>query len=109
MCTPILTISSVPSGQARRRSPRPRKSRTKLIFDQATTAVRMLAVLPKSRSMPTYDTEGQFPADFQRITEDQRTQFMAAVYHMVDDLRARRPLRNSLRVRALQGHAGIFD
>lgn len=69
----------------------------------------MLAVLPKSRSMPTHDTEGQFPADFQRITEDQRTQFMAAVYHMVDDLRARRPLRNSLRVRALQGHAGIFD
>ncbi len=59
--------------------------------------------------MPTYEAEGQFLNDFKNLSPRERATFGAAVKQMVADLKAKRPLRPSLRIKSVQGHPGIFE
>ncbi len=59
--------------------------------------------------MPTHDEESQFLREFAALAPAQRAQFLDAMRKMVNDLRARQPLRPSLRVKRVQGHPGIFE
>lgn len=59
--------------------------------------------------MPTHDEEAQFLREFFALPLDQRRLFRRALRLMVEDLRQNRPFRASLRVRAVQGHPGIFE
>lgn len=59
--------------------------------------------------MPTYDEEGQFLGDLRRLPPAEREKFVAAVKLFVDDLRAKRPFCQSLRVKNVDSHAGIFE
>jgi hypothetical protein len=59
--------------------------------------------------LPTHDELAQFLREWSKLTDAQQTLFLAAVAEMVDDLRARRSFRSSLRVKGVQGHAGIFE
>lgn len=59
--------------------------------------------------MPTNELEPDFFHDYARLTPTQRQQFKRAVREFVEDLRASRPFRKSLRVKGVQGHAGIFE
>lgn len=60
--------------------------------------------------MPTHEEATQFLRDLARLTLGEQTLFAAAIRKMVEDLRAGRPFRSSsLRVKGVQGHAGIFE
>ncbi len=59
--------------------------------------------------MPTHKEEDSFWRDWHRLTEDQQDAFLAAIDKMVDDLKASRGFRKGLRVKGVQGHAGIFE
>jgi muconolactone delta-isomerase len=59
--------------------------------------------------MPTYETTRQFARDYQSLTEDQRAAFRAAVRKFVEDLERGGAFRRSLRVKGVQGAAGIFE
>jgi hypothetical protein len=51
--------------------------------------------------MPTYDKEGQFDHEFDRLTPAQQRAFLIAVRKLVEDLR-RGVLRSGLRVKRVQ-------
>jgi hypothetical protein len=59
--------------------------------------------------MPTNELEPEFFRDYARLTPAQRTQFKHAVRDFVDDMKANRTFRPSLRVRGVQSHAGVFE
>jgi hypothetical protein len=59
--------------------------------------------------MPTHREQEQILREFAKLTEAQQDQFAVAMKHMVEDLRAKRPFRASLRVKGVQGHPGIFE
>jgi hypothetical protein len=58
--------------------------------------------------MPTYDAEGRFWEEYDRLTLEQRQAFLIAVRKMVEDLRTG-VLRASLRVKRVRGHDGIWE
>ena len=58
--------------------------------------------------MPTHFEEERFLADLARLTHREREVFRAAVAKFVVDLRAGR-FRKGLRVKRLQGHAGLWE
>jgi hypothetical protein len=59
--------------------------------------------------LPTHDELTQFLREWSKLTDAQQTLFLAAVAEMVEDLRARRSFRSSLRVKSVQGHPSIFE
>jgi hypothetical protein len=59
--------------------------------------------------LPTFEWLARFRADFDALTPEQQTAFLVAVTQLVDDLRSGRHLRKGLRVKGLQGAAGIFE
>ena len=59
--------------------------------------------------MPTYALLPRFRADFERLTPLQRAAFLVAVEQFVEDLRRDRTFRKCLRVKGIQGAAGIFE
>lgn len=59
--------------------------------------------------MPTYEAEGQFANDFKNLSPSERASFLAAVKEMVADLKAKRSIRPSLRIKSVQGYPGIFE
>lgn len=58
--------------------------------------------------MPTHEL-AQFLREWAKLTPQEQTLFLAAVAEMVDDLRAKRSFRHTLRVKGVQGHPGIFE
>lgn len=59
--------------------------------------------------MPTYETTRRFERDYQRLTEQQRRAFREAVRGFVADLETGRGFRKGLRVKRVQGTAGVFQ
>lgn len=59
--------------------------------------------------MPTHDELAQFLREYAKLSESQQDRFIYAMKQLVADLRAGRPFRSSLRVKGVQGHAGIFE
>lgn len=59
--------------------------------------------------MPTFAWLARFGADFDRLSPAQQAKFLAAVGLFVEDLRAGRPFRNSLRVKGVQGASGVLE
>jgi hypothetical protein len=59
--------------------------------------------------LPTYGWAPRFRADWDRLTPAQQAAFLAAVTQFVADMRRRRGFRKGLRVKAVQGAAGIFE
>jgi len=59
--------------------------------------------------MPTYAWLGRFRADFERLPPDQQVAFLAPVQQFVEDLRRGCAFRQGLRVKGIQGAAGIFE
>lgn len=58
---------------------------------------------------PTYERESTFARDWAKLTEKQRRQFLAAVADMVADLKAGGGFRPGLRIKGVQGCAGVFE
>ena len=59
--------------------------------------------------MPTHDELPQFLREWAKLTPQQQTLFLAAAVEMVEDLRGQAPFRPSLRIKGVQGHAGVFE
>ena len=59
--------------------------------------------------MPTYGWLARFRADFERLTPTQQAAFLTAVAQFVDDLQRGRAFRKGLRVKGIQGAAGLFE
>lgn len=59
--------------------------------------------------MPTHDELPQFLREYAALTRDQKILFLAAIDKMVEDVKAGRPFRASLRVKGVQGHPGVFE
>lgn len=59
--------------------------------------------------MPTYEWDESFAHDLKRLAAVQGAAFEAAVAAFVDDLRAGRGFRKSLRVKKVQGHRDIYE
>jgi hypothetical protein len=59
--------------------------------------------------MPTYERREEFLRDLLRLTPEQRAQFDAAVSEMVEDLRAGRPFRTSLRIKRFHSVPGYYE
>lgn len=59
--------------------------------------------------MPTYAWLARFRADFERLTPAQQAAFLTAIEQFVDDLRRGRAFRKGLRVKGIQGAAGVFE
>ncbi len=59
--------------------------------------------------MPTHDELPQFLREFYALPPDRQRQFLKAVEKMVNDLRAGKGFRASLRIKAVQGHSGIYE
>jgi len=59
--------------------------------------------------LPTYRWAPRFRADWNRLTPEQQEGFPAAVTHFVEDMHRVRGFRKGLRVKAVQGAAGIFE
>jgi hypothetical protein len=58
--------------------------------------------------MPTYDFDPRFWIDYDQLSPARRL-FRRAVDKLVEDLDRGGPIRASLRVRPMVGHAGIFE
>lgn len=58
--------------------------------------------------MPTYERTDQFKRDYATLSADERRAFKAAVEKFVADLRVGK-FRKGLRVKGIQGAAGIFE
>jgi hypothetical protein len=58
--------------------------------------------------VPTYERTIDFVRDFRSLSPRERALFLAAVRKFVHDLRIRR-FRKGLRIKAVQGYAGIFE
>lgn len=59
--------------------------------------------------MPTFAWLARFGADFDRLSPRQQAAFLAAVTQFVEDLRAGGQFENGLRVKGVQGAAGVFE
>src|SRR5581483_5606360 len=59
--------------------------------------------------VPTFAWLARFGADFDRLTPTQQQAFLAAVRAFVDDLAGGGPFGAGLRVKGVQGAAGIFE
>ena len=59
--------------------------------------------------MPTFAWLERFGSDFDALSPTQQAAFLSAVRHFVDDLRAHRAFRSGLRIKGVQGAAGIFE
>ena len=59
--------------------------------------------------MPTYAWLARFRADFEGLTPAQQAAFLAAIGQFVDDLQRGRAFRKGLRVKGIQGAAGVFE
>lgn len=59
--------------------------------------------------MPTYDRSDELLRDLQHLTTEQRAQFEAAVNDMVEDLKAGRPFRVSLRVKCFNSISNYYE
>lgn len=59
--------------------------------------------------MPTFAWLARFGADFDRLTPAQQAAFLVAVTQLVDDLRRGVGFRKGLRVKGVQGAAGVFE
>lgn len=59
--------------------------------------------------MPTWATTRRFERDFRSLSERSRQRFQTAVERFVEDLQANRPFRPGLRVRSIEGAAGVFE
>jgi len=59
---------------------------------------------------PTFDAQDPgFQRDLERLTEKQVERSKAAVRQLAEDLDANRPLRPGLRVKRVQGTAGVYE
>ena len=59
--------------------------------------------------MPTRDIAAAFRQDWQRLTPEQQRAFRVAVAKFIEDLRARRGFRSSLRVKGVRTERGVFE
>jgi hypothetical protein len=59
--------------------------------------------------MPTRDIADSFRQDWERLTPEQQRAFRAAVAKFIDDLRARRGFRPSLRVKGVRTESGVYE
>lgn len=59
--------------------------------------------------MPTYAWLARFRADFERLTPAQQAAFLTAIEQFVEDLQRGRAFRKGLRVKDIQGAAGLFE
>ena len=59
--------------------------------------------------MPTYDEVPRFWRDWAALSPEEQKQFRLAVEQIVDDMKAKRPFRNGLRVRAFHNIPGAFE
>ncbi|HEX6123547.1 MAG TPA: hypothetical protein VFY89_10325 [Ktedonobacterales bacterium] len=59
--------------------------------------------------MPTHDELPEFLREFYALSPARQRIFAKAVAKMVEDMRARKPLRSSLRVSVLGGHPNIYE
>lgn len=57
--------------------------------------------------MPTHDEDPQFIREYLALSLDRQRAFRRALRLMVEDMKNKRPFRPSLRVKGVQGHAGI--
>jgi hypothetical protein len=58
--------------------------------------------------MPTYEFSERFWREYQRLTPQQRSAFMATVRKLVHDLKGDR-MRSGLRIKRLQGHEDVRE
>lgn len=59
--------------------------------------------------MPTHEEEPDFLRDWASLSRAQKRRFLKAVNKMVEDARAGRGFRNSLRVMGVQGSTNVFE
>jgi len=59
--------------------------------------------------MPTHEELPLFLREWTKLTREQRVLSLAAIEEMVEDLRAHRSFRPSLRVKGVQGHPTVFE
>lgn len=59
--------------------------------------------------MPTHEEMTRFLREWDKLTPSQKTAFLTAVDEMVDDLRAHRSFRPSLRVKNVKTHRSIME
>ncbi len=59
--------------------------------------------------MSTYAWLARFAADFDSLSSAQQRAFLTAVAQFVDDLRNGKGFRKGLRVKGVEGAAGIFE
>ena len=59
--------------------------------------------------MPTYEWFSLFRRDWEALDEAQKKAFLDAVKVFVEDLRKGAGFRGGLRVKKMQGHAGIWE
>ena len=59
--------------------------------------------------MPTYVWLARFRADFESLTPVQQAAFLTAIEQFVEDLQSGRGFRKGLRVKGVQGAAGVFE
>jgi hypothetical protein len=60
-------------------------------------------------SLPTHEELTRFLREWGKLGRDRQELFLGAIDEMVEDLRARAGFRAGLRVKAVQGHPGIFE
>ena len=59
--------------------------------------------------MPTHNEDAQFLREFLALSPERRARFLDALRKFVNDLQAGQPFRPGLRVKPVEGHAGIFE
>ena len=59
--------------------------------------------------MPTYAKTPRFDKDFAGLSHDEQLAFRLAVSKFVEDVTKGGPFRKGLRVKGIQGSAGIFE
>jgi hypothetical protein len=59
--------------------------------------------------MPTHEEEPLFARECASLTTAQKACFQDGVRKMVNAIKARQPFRPGLRVKGVQGHAGVFE
>jgi hypothetical protein len=64
---------------------------------------------PRLLTMPTHDEEPDFLRDWASLSNEQHERFLKTVKKLVHDARAGGLYRKSLRIKHVQGHAGIYE
>ena len=59
--------------------------------------------------MPTHNEFEQFLREYAALLRSKQEQFGKALQKLVNDLRAKRGIRASLRVKGVQGHQGVYE